>query len=137
MNECMFCGEEFPLHKEDCLFMLDAPRRIEQLSENCRFLREKIDAVHKVLCPGLKGTWQDRAEQIVTVAKRVNPPSSLRQHLDSLIGTYWDLAYAEGKEGRDHDTEDGAAQRTLFEINTCLDLIQARTQGPKEGISNE
>mgnify|MGYP004269802829 CR=1 FL=1 len=25
--------------------------------------------------------------------------------LDELLAQYWDAAYAEGKEGRDHDTE--------------------------------
>lgn len=31
------------------------------------------------------------------------------QDLMALIDRYWELAYAEGKEGRDHDTVDGAA----------------------------
>lgn len=37
-------------------------------------------------------------------------------NLDELLIAYWDAAYAEGKEGRDHDTEDGVAQRTLSAI---------------------
>jgi len=37
--------------------------------------------------------------------------------LDELLSTYWDAAYAEGEEGRSHDTEDGLAQRTLAAIH--------------------
>ena len=37
--------------------------------------------------------------------------------LDELLAQYWDAAYAEGAEGRDHDTEDAIAQRTLNAIN--------------------
>lgn len=36
--------------------------------------------------------------------------------LEELIGKYFLLGYAEGAENRSHDTEDGAAQRTLSEI---------------------
>lgn len=36
--------------------------------------------------------------------------------LNELLKRYWDAAYNEGKEGREHDTEDGIAQRTLSEI---------------------
>ena len=34
----------------------------------------------------------------------------------SLIDRYWDLAYTEGKEGRDHDTEEGDAALCRYEI---------------------
>ena len=37
--------------------------------------------------------------------------------LNDLLERYWNAAYAEGKEGRDHDTEDGLAQLTLAEIH--------------------
>ena len=36
--------------------------------------------------------------------------------LEDLLSDYWDAAYAEGKEGRNHDTEDGVAQQTLNKI---------------------
>jgi hypothetical protein len=36
---------------------------------------------------------------------------------ESLLDTYWSLAYAEGKEGRDHDTEDGKAGQTRHELS--------------------
>jgi hypothetical protein len=37
--------------------------------------------------------------------------------LDELLEQYWNAAYAEGKEGRNHDTEDALAQRTLIAIH--------------------
>jgi hypothetical protein len=37
--------------------------------------------------------------------------------LDELLEQYWSAAYAEGKEGRNHDTEDAIAQRTLIAIH--------------------
>lgn len=40
--------------------------------------------------------------------------------LENLISEYWCLAYAEGKESRTHDTEDGAAQRKWSEIQAAI-----------------
>jgi len=46
-----------------------------------------------------------------------------------LIAEYWNLAYAEGKEGRNHDTPDGAAQRTLSAIEAALaSLVREREE---------
>lgn len=36
--------------------------------------------------------------------------------LEELLDQYWCAAIAEGREGRQHDTEDGLAQRTLNEL---------------------
>lgn len=44
---------------------------------------------------------------------------AVREALE-LIGQYWDLAYAEGKEGRTTDTPNGDAQRTLAAIEAKL-----------------
>lgn len=46
----------------------------------------------------------------------------LRARFDELLNRYWNRAYAEGKEGRDHDTETGDAQITLNELH---DLFRA------------
>ena len=43
--------------------------------------------------------------------------------LRDLIDRYWSLAYAEGAEGREHDTEDGAAQQCRHEIEEVLRAI--------------
>lgn len=45
--------------------------------------------------------------------------------LRGLIDRYWALAYAEGKEGRDHDTESGDAQRVSCEIDALLAHLDA------------
>lgn len=37
-----------------------------------------------------------------------------------LLGAYYDAAYAEGREGRSHDTVDGAAQRALNNLQEFL-----------------
>lgn len=37
--------------------------------------------------------------------------------LDELLEQYWNAAYTEGKEGRNHDTKDAIAQRTLVAIH--------------------
>ena len=42
-----------------------------------------------------------------------------------LIGAYWDLAYQEGKEGRQHDTPEGSAANCLAEINRAIDALAA------------
>lgn len=40
--------------------------------------------------------------------------------LRGLIDEYWALAYAEGQEGRTHDTEAGDAQRVSMEIDKAI-----------------
>lgn len=44
------------------------------------------------------------------------------------IDRYWKLAYAEGKEGRDHDTEAGDAQACRHEIETRIKALRARAK---------
>jgi hypothetical protein len=53
------------------------------------------------------------------------------KRLHELIDTYWCLAYAEGKEGREQDTEDGAAQNCRGEIDAILRAMSP-IQGEKE-----
>lgn len=43
----------------------------------------------------------------------------------ALVDRYWELAYAEGKEGRDHDTEAGEAQAVLSEIRSSARALAA------------
>jgi hypothetical protein len=45
-----------------------AARRADQLAANCVFLIRKIDVIHRCLCPGQRGTWQQRAEQAAEAA---------------------------------------------------------------------
>ncbi len=45
--------------------------------------------------------------------------------LMALVDRYWELAYAEGKEGRDHDTEAGEAQATLSAIRASARALAA------------
>lgn len=45
--------------------------------------------------------------------------------LKNLIGEYWCLAYAEGMDGRTHDTEAGDAQRVLHAIESAIDSLTA------------
>lgn len=63
-------------------------------------------------------------------------PSTLQKaeaQLLNLIGEYWALAYAEGEEGRNHDTEDGAAQRTHAAIAKAVKgLIAAASSAPQQ-----
>lgn len=63
------------LEKEnDSLQLRDSEKqRADQLGINCRWLIDKIDRVHRALCPGQYGTWQQRAEQAVEAAKRIAP----------------------------------------------------------------
>lgn len=53
------------------------------------------------------------------------------RELRELIDQYWSLAYAEGVEGRTHDTEAGEAQRVSLEIDSAIRAIAALT--PPEG----
>lgn len=47
--------------------------------------------------------------------------------LRELIDQYWSLAYAEGREGRTHDTEAGDAQRVSLEIDSAIRDISSIT----------
>lgn len=49
----------------------------------------------------------------------------MKPDLLNLIAQYWNLAYAEGKEGRTHDTEAGDAQRVWHEIKDAIAALEA------------
>ena len=40
--------------------------------------------------------------------------------LDMALDAYWSAAFAEGAEGRDHDTHDGEAQRALLAVKSAV-----------------
>ncbi len=48
--------------------------------------------------------------------------------LRGLIDLYWDIGYQEGKEGREHDTEDGKAMRCRQAIEVALRRIQGAAE---------
>lgn len=52
---------------------------------------------------------------------------SQKEQILHLVGDYWDLAYAEGKAQRDHDTPEGSAQQKLSAIATALDQVFSDT----------
>jgi len=47
----------------------DETRRADQLALNCEWLIARIDRIHRRLCPGKRGTWQQRAERAVQAAE--------------------------------------------------------------------
>lgn len=53
---------------------------------------------------------------------------ALQEHIDR----YWELAYAEGREGRKHDTKDGDAMRCRHEIERSIRTIAAQAPAPEE-----
>ena len=46
-------------------------RRAKQLDINCKFLLDAIEEIHRNLCPGPGGTWQDRVRRAVEASKIV------------------------------------------------------------------
>lgn len=62
-----------------------------------------------------QGVWQEGAPLYVAVSRE-----TAERHLLDLVDRYWDLAHIEGREGRTHDTPDGAAQRTRRLIEETL-----------------
>ena len=55
--------------------------------------------------------------------------------LQDLINIYWDAAYAEGKEGRDHDTVDGVAGETRAQINISLRELFTEKERLETGVA--
>jgi hypothetical protein len=49
----------------------------------------------------------------------------MKARLLEAIGEYFDLGVAEGREGRTHDTRDGAAQRKLRDIEGLVDQMSS------------
>jgi hypothetical protein len=56
---------------------------------------------------------------------RQDEREDIRRGLMDAIGRYFALGHAEGKEGRDHDTIDGAAADCLHEIQTLIAALGA------------
>lgn len=48
------------------------------------------------------------------------------EHLLDLVSEYWDIAHAEGREGRTHDTEEGAASSKWNEIRAEARALASR-----------
>lgn len=48
--------------------------------------------------------------------------------VEALLSEYWDLAYAEGKEARDHDTEAGDAERVRSAILDHIAALQEQAE---------
>lgn len=56
--------------------------------------------------------------------------------ITELLDEYWDLAFAEGKEGRDHDTINGDAQRVRVALEAAAQAdIPASTVGGDDPIN--
>ncbi|OWR25640.1 hypothetical protein CEE55_22425 [Stenotrophomonas pavanii] len=56
--------------------------------------------------------------------------------LRELIGEYWCLAFAEGQEGRNTDTTDGAAQRCICAIEAIIREARTALTPPEGDMGN-
>jgi hypothetical protein len=81
---------------EDLQQLACETRRAEQLALNSRWLMSQIDRIHKALCPGKAGTWQQLAEQSVAAAERTpTVMEEYRKVLQELIDDHVDLVGAD------------------------------------------
>lgn len=46
-------------------------KQLDREKVNCRWLLGHMDTIHKALCPGRSGTWQDRTLQAVEAAEKI------------------------------------------------------------------
>ena len=54
------------------LFGIESEKcRADKLAKNCNWLIGKIDQIHEAVCPDILGTWQQRASDCVTEAKKL------------------------------------------------------------------
>ncbi len=44
----------------------------------------------------------------------------------NLVGEYWDIAYQEGSEGRNHDTKDEKGQKTWNKIELSVKELERK-----------
>ncbi len=58
-------------------------KRADNLAENCRWLVERFDEIHAVLCPGRNGTWQMRVQQCVNAANKLTKPKEELFHIET------------------------------------------------------
>jgi hypothetical protein len=59
-------------------------------------------------------------ETFMTEHKDSQPKPASAEEIIGLADKYWALAYAEGKEGRNHDTPDGQGQATLSALRQAI-----------------
>ncbi len=52
--------------------------RIRQLEINCKYLREAINQIAKIVCPDFIGTWQQTTEHVVNVIKSRNSGDGMK-----------------------------------------------------------
>lgn len=53
--------------------------RADQLALNGDWLRDKTDRIHMALCPGKRGSWQQRAQQALEAAEHIKPKDASQQ----------------------------------------------------------
>jgi hypothetical protein len=71
--------------------LADETRRAEQISVNFHWLLHRMDGAHMGLCRGMRGTWQQRAEQVEQAAQT----PALRDK--------WDMSCESFKRAYDND----------------------------------
>lgn len=93
------------------------------------FANSLDDANVRGVCP--PQDWTSRASEHIRRLARLQsttpaePVKDINARLHELLGQYWDLAYSEGKEGRDHDTEHASAQSVLNAIIAAASPTQS------------
>lgn len=60
-----------------------------------------------------------------TTPAAVGSSEELGLELEDALQRYWDAAYAEGMDGRDHDTEDGRAGTALRDVLLAVNAMVA------------
>ena len=87
------------------------------MGDTCRDAFEKY---RNTECPGLSGTAYPIWKSAWNARANDKSGEAVAYHLGELIVEYWEIAYAEGKEGRTEDTPSGSAQKCWTEIWKCL-----------------
>ena len=78
-------GNRIEAPQGEAILLGELKQRSDQLGINCRWLIDKIDRIHRILCPDQCGTWQQRAEQAVEAAERLSLDESFRLIIAYLI----------------------------------------------------
>lgn len=91
-------------------YLTENEREFIKAFEGEEFTAERVDMNYYKLSNGMRVHIYNGLEVIAEQKEN-------REVLDTLLDQYWGAAYAEGKEGRNHDTEDGLAQQTLCAIH--------------------
>lgn len=101
------------------------PLTLRQFVDRARQAADRIEADAAKLDRMDDELRNERDQRRVCCCAGMAAKQPLVDRLEVALGAYWDAAYAEGRDGRTHDTEASSAQTALLQVRSAVATLVA------------